>query len=136
MEEIITAAKYAGAAEFIEQLPKSYETLIEENAANLSGGQRQRIAIARALLSRPRILIFDEATSALDPETESIVMKSLSEIAKNRPVLMISHRLSTLTRCNKIAFMDNGELTHYAPHEELLATCDGYAHLWKQQHYD
>jgi subfamily B ATP-binding cassette protein HlyB/CyaB len=135
MEDIIAAARYAGAAEFIEQLPQSYDTLIEENASNLSGGQRQRISIARALISRPRILIFDEATSALDPETESIVMSSLSEIAKGRTVLMISHRLSTLTRCHKIAFMEAGAVTHYAPHAELLTICAGYAQLWKQQNY-
>ncbi len=135
MEEIISAARSSGAAEFIEQLPQSYETLIEENAANLSGGQRQRIAIARALISKPKILIFDEATSALDPETESIVMKSLSNIAKGRTVVMISHRLATLTKCDKIAFMESGAVTHYAPHKELLEICDGYSHLWRQQSY-
>jgi ATP-binding cassette subfamily B protein len=135
MEDVISAARYAGATEFIEQLPQSYDTLIEENAANLSGGQRQRIAIARALISRPKILIFDEATSALDPETESIVMHSLSEIAKGRTVLMISHRLATLTRCDKIAFMDLGRVSHFAPHSELLESCPGYRHLWSQQNY-
>ncbi len=135
MEDVISAARYAGATEFIEQLPQSYDTLIEENAANLSGGQRQRIAIARALISRPKILIFDEATSALDPETESIVMRSLSEIAKGRTVLMISHRLATLTRCDKIAFMDLGRVTHFSPHSELLESCPGYRHLWNQQNY-
>lgn len=135
MEDVIAAARYAGATEFIEQLPQSYDTLIEEGAANLSGGQRQRIAIARALLSRPKILIFDEATSALDPETESIVMQSLSEIARGRTVLMISHRLATLTRCDRIAFMDAGVVTHCAPHHELLEICPAYAHLWGQQNY-
>jgi len=135
MEDVIAAARYAGATEFIEQLPQSYDTLIEEGAANLSGGQRQRIAIARALLSRPKILIFDEATSALDPETESIVMQSLSEIARGRTVLMISHRLATLTRCDRIAFMDAGVVTHCAPHPELLEICPAYAHLWGQQNY-
>jgi ATP-binding cassette subfamily B protein len=135
MEDIIGAARYAGATEFIEQLPQSYDTLIEENAANLSGGQRQRIAIARALISRPKILIFDEATSALDPETESIVMHSLSEIAKGRTVLMISHRLATLTRCDKIAYMDLGRVTHFEPHAKLLESCPGYRHLWSQQNY-
>lgn len=135
MEDVIDAARSAGATEFIEKLPQSYDTLIEENAANLSGGQRQRIAIARALLSRPRILVFDEATSALDPETESIVMQSLGEIAKGRTVLMISHRLATLTRCDKIAFMDSGAVTHYAAHPELLRICPAYAHLWSQQNY-
>lgn len=135
MEDVISAARFAGATEFIEQLPQSYDTLIEEGAANLSGGQRQRIAIARALISRPKILIFDEATSALDPETEAIVMRSLSEIAKGRTVLMISHRLATLTRCDRIAFMESGVVTHCAPHEELLKVCPAYAYLWNQQNY-
>lgn len=135
MEDIINAARYAGATEFIEQLPQSYDTLIEENAANLSGGQRQRIAIARALISKPKILIFDEATSALDPETESVVMQSLSEIAKDRTVLIISHRLATLTRCDKIAYLDSGKVTHFEPHDRLLKVCPGYEHLWSQQTY-
>ena len=135
IEDIILAAQYAGATEFIEQLPQSYDTLIEESASNLSGGQRQRIAIARALISRPKILIFDEATSALDPETETIVMQSLSKISKGRTVLMISHRLATLTRCDKIAYMEAGGVTHCAPHLELLEKCEGYAHLWNQQNY-
>ena len=135
MEDVIAAAGYAGATEFIEQLPQSYDTLIEEGASNLSGGQKQRIAIARALISRPKILIFDEATSALDPETETIVMESLSEIAKGRTVLMISHRLATLTRCDRIAFMEAGVVTHCAPHPILLETCPGYLHLWSQQNY-
>jgi len=135
LEEIISAARFAGATDFIETLPQSYDTLIEENASNLSGGQRQRIAIARALLSRPKILIFDEATSALDPETESIVMNNLSQISKGRTVLMISHRLATLTRCNRIAYMEDGQITHFESHSRLLEVCPGYAHLWKQQNY-
>ena len=135
MEQVIASATYAGANEFIETMPQSYETLIEENASNLSGGQRQRIAIARALLSGPKILILDEATSALDPETEAIVMQSMATIAKGRTVIMISHRLATLTRCDKIAFMESGVVTHFAPHSQLLASCPSYKSLWNQQMY-
>lgn len=133
LDEVIAAAQAAGAAEFIEKLPQSYDTLIEENATNLSGGQRQRLAIARALVGRPRILIFDEATSALDPDSETVVMQSLSTIAKGRTVVMISHRLSTLVSSTRIAFMEQGKLLHIAPHKELLEICEPYKKLWLQQ---
>ena len=82
-------ARMAGASEFIEQLPQSYDSLLEENGSNLSGGQKQRLAIARALLKDPRILIFDEATSALDPESEAIIQKNLKVIAKGRTVVIV-----------------------------------------------
>jgi ATP-binding cassette, subfamily B, bacterial HlyB/CyaB len=132
-EHIVAAARAAGADEFIEKLPKSYDTLIEESASNLSGGQKQRIAIARAIIAGPKILIFDEATSALDPETESIVMKSLKELSHNRTVVLISHRLATLTTCDRIAFLENGVLLNVAPHNQLLEICPPYKHLWGQQ---
>lgn len=133
LEEVIQACHAAGAAEFVEKLPQSYETLIEENAANLSGGQRQRLAIARTLIARPKIVIFDEATSALDPESEAVVMESLSTIAQGRTVVIISHRLSTLVSANRIAFLENGKLLAIAPHAELLQICPPYAKLWNQQ---
>ncbi|MEY3665556.1 MAG: hypothetical protein RLZZ153_1738 [Pseudomonadota bacterium] len=133
MEEIVLAARAAGADEFIEKLPQGFETLLEENAANLSGGQRQRLAIARALLARPRVLIFDEATSALDPESEAIVMRNLSKIAHGRTVILISHRLSTLVGCSRIAFFENGRLLDCAPHARLLEQCAPYRQLWQQQ---
>jgi ATP-binding cassette, subfamily B, bacterial HlyB/CyaB len=132
-EMIVAAAQAAGADEFIEKLPKSYDTLIEESASNLSGGQRQRIAIARAIIANPRILIFDEATSALDPETEAVVMRSLNQLSQNRTVVLISHRLATLTTCDRIAFLENGVLLNVAPHKELLEICEPYRHLWGQQ---
>jgi ATP-binding cassette subfamily B protein len=110
LEEVVLAARAAGADEFIERLQQGYDTLLEENASNLSGGQRQRLAIARALLLKPRVLIFDEATSALDPESEAIVMRNLSKIAANRTVILISHRLSTLVRSDRIAFLEHGKL--------------------------
>ena len=133
MEEIVQAARAAGADEFIERLPQGFDTLLEENASNLSGGQKQRLAIARALLLRPKVLIFDEATSALDPESESIVMRNLSRIASGRTVILISHRLSTLVRADRIAFLEHGRLLEAAPHSQLLQVCEPYRSLWRQQ---
>lgn len=132
-EEIVAVAEAAGAAEFIERLPQGYNTLLEENASNLSGGQKQRLSIARALLTKPRILILDEAASALDPESEAIFIRNLSRIAVGRTVIMISHRLSTLVNANAILVMQQGQLVDSGRHEELLTRCETYQHLWNQQ---
>lgn len=132
-EEIVAAARLAGAEEFIDQLPMAYDSLLEEGATNLSGGQRQRIAIARALLSKPRLLIFDEATSALDPESEAIIQQNLSEIAKGRSMIIVSHRLSSLVNSDRILVLDKGKVVDIAPHAELLQRCEIYSHLWSQQ---
>jgi ATP-binding cassette subfamily B protein len=131
--EIVYVARMAGAAEFIEQMPQSYDSMLEENGSNLSGGQKQRLAIARALLKDPRILIFDEATSALDPESEAIIQKNLKVIAKGRTVIIVSHRLSTLTECDAIIVLERGKLEAMANHEQLLETCKVYQELWYQQ---
>ena len=130
---IVAAAQASGADEFIERLPQGYDTPLEENAANLSGGQKQRLSIARALLTKPRILILDEAASALDPESESIFIRNLSRIAVGRTVVMISHRLSTLVNANSILVMQQGRLVDSGRHEELLARCATYQELWNQQ---
>lgn len=130
------AARLAGAEEFIDQLPMAYDSLLEEGATNLSGGQRQRIAIARALLPQPRLLIFDEATSALDPESEAIIQGNLSQIAKGRSMIIVSHRLSSLVNSDRILVLDKGKVVDIAPHTELLERCEIYAHLWKQQTRD
>ena len=132
-EEIVAAAEAAGAAEFIERLAQGYNTPLEENASNLSGGQKQRLSIARALLSRPRILVLDEAASALDPESEAIFIRNLSRIAVGRTVIMISHRLSTLVNASAILVMQHGRLMDVGTHAELLSRCDTYQHLWNQQ---
>ena len=132
-EEIVEAAEASGASEFIERLPQGYNTMLEENASNLSGGQKQRLSIARALLSKPRILVLDEAASALDPESEAIFIRNLSRIAVGRTVIMISHRLSTLVNANAILVMQHGRLMDSGRHEELLTRCDTYQHLWNQQ---
>ncbi|MFN7835475.1 MAG: peptidase domain-containing ABC transporter [Burkholderiaceae bacterium] len=132
-EEIVAAARSAGADEFIERLPQGYDTLLEENAANLSGGQKQRLSIARCLLARPPILVLDEAASALDPESEAIFIRNLSKIAVGRTVVMISHRLSTLVNADAILVMQQGRLIDAGRHDELLTRCDTYQHLWNQQ---
>jgi len=135
-EEIVQAATLSGADEFIERLPQGYDTHLEEGAANLSGGQRQRLAIARALLVEPPILILDEATSALDAESEAIIQDNLVGITQGRTTIIISHRLSMITRADTILVMDQGRIVANAPHRELLHDSEIYANLWKRQHRD
>jgi ATP-binding cassette, subfamily B, bacterial HlyB/CyaB len=132
-EEIVYAARLAGAEEFIENLPRGYETHIQEGSANLSGGQRQRLAIARALLGDPRVLILDEATSALDAESEAIVNANLMRIAEGRTVVIISHRLSVLVKADAVLVLERGRVYDCGRHEELLERCDIYRGLWYQQ---
>jgi ATP-binding cassette subfamily B protein len=132
-EDMVRAARMAGAEEFIERLPRGYETMIEEHAANLSGGQKQRISIARALISDPPILVFDEATSALDPESEAIINENLRRISVGRTVIVISHRLASLVDCDQILVLDRGRLKDHGRHAELLGRCDDYRTLWMQQ---
>ena len=133
LADAIGAARLAGAEEFIERMPHGYETYIEEGSPNLSGGQKQRIAIARALITDPRILILDEATSALDPESEAVVNANLLRIASGRTMVIVSHRLSSLTECDQIAIMEQGKLVDIAPHATLLERCSIYRQLWAQQ---
>lgn len=126
LEHIIYAAKLAGAHEFIMALAEGYDTIVGEQGSGLSGGQRQRIAIARALVTNPRILIFDEATSALDYESEYAIMKNMQAICHQRTVLMITHRLSTVKMANRIIAMDKGMIVEQGSHQELLQKHDGY----------
>ncbi|MCC6189889.1 MAG: ATP-binding cassette domain-containing protein [Anaerolineales bacterium] len=130
---LAAAARAANAAEFIEQLPDGYDTLVGEKGVKLSGGQRQRIAIARALLKDPRLLLLDEATSSLDSESESLVQAALDRLMHGRTTVMIAHRLSTIHRANRIAVLDAGQLIELGAHAELLASGGLYARLYQLQ---
>jgi subfamily B ATP-binding cassette protein HlyB/CyaB len=132
--QVIRMAQLSGAHEFIAELPQGYDTMIEERGANLSGGQRQRIAIARALATNPRILIFDEATSALDYESEQIIQRNMREIVKHRTVIIIAHRLAAVRGCHRIIGLSQGRIVEQGTHDELLRRENGlYAHLWSLQ---
>ncbi len=132
-ERIVEVAKLAGAHEFILELQDGYDTEIEERGSNLSGGQRQRLAIARALASDPRVLIFDEATSALDAESEAIIQKNLRDMAKGRTVLIIAHRLSAIRLANRVIAVENGVIVEEGTQQELLNKNGLFAKLWKMQ---
>lgn len=132
-DKVIAAATLAGAHDFILMLPEGYDTMVGERGSTLSGGQRQRIAIARALITEPRILIFDEATSALDYESERIVQQNMGEISRGRTVLIIAHRLSTLRKADRIITIERGRLIEDGPHEDLIRTGGRYASLYRVQ---
>jgi len=129
MDKVIQAATLAGAHEFITLLPDGYNTRVEENGGNLSGGQRQRLAIARALLTQPRILIFDEATSALDVETEQVIQRNMAAICAGRTVIIIAHRLSAVRQAHQILAMDEGRIIERGTHAELLQRSGYYARM-------
>jgi len=133
MDEIIRAARLAGAHEFILELKEGYDTKVGERGDSLSGGQRQRVAIARALLANPPILIFDEATSALDYESERIIFNNMGAIGAERTMLIIAHRLSAVRRCDKIIVIDKGEIVESGSHEQLMALGGLYRYLHDQQ---
>lgn len=133
LEQVMHAAKLAGAHEFVVRLPQGYDTLIEERGTNLSGGQRQRLAIARALVTSPRILILDEATSALDAESEEIIQTNLKAMSQGRTVLIIAHRLSAIRQCDTIITLEAGHIVERGNHDELLRANGRYADLYRRQ---
>jgi subfamily B ATP-binding cassette protein HlyB/CyaB len=132
-DDVVRAARLAGAEEFIDRLPRGYETYVYEGSPNLSGGQRQRLAIARALIVDPRILILDEATSSLDPESEAIINENISRIAYGRTLIVVSHRLASLVNSDAILVLERGRVMDIGKHEELLDRCEIYNQLWYQQ---
>jgi len=133
MQRVIAAAELAGAHDFILELPEAYDTIVGERGSTLSGGQRQRIAIARALVSDPRILIFDEATSALDYESERIIQNNMQRIARGRTVIIIAHRLSTVRSADRLLTLDRGRLVEDGTHEQLIVSGGRYASLHRLQ---
>lgn len=128
-EQIAAAARIAHADEFIQQLPNKYDQILDTKGANLSGGQRQRLCIARAIVGNPPILIFDEATSALDTESERNVQEAINAATRNRTVIIIAHRLSTVLSSDCIVVLERGEIVGIGKHEELLQTCERYRFL-------
>jgi ATP-binding cassette subfamily B protein len=133
LDEIKKVAKLAHAAEFIDDLPKGYETLVGERGVKLSGGQRQRIAIARAMIKDASVLILDEATSALDSGSEKLIQAALWQLMEGRTAIVIAHRLSTIQRMDRIVVLDRGQIAEQGSHKELLAHEGIYATLWAHQ---
>lgn len=132
-EEVYAAAKKANADEFIRNFPNGYQTVVGERGATVSGGQKQRIAIARALLKNPSVLILDEATSALDAESEKVVQQAIDEVTKNRTVLVIAHRLSTVRNADIIVVLSGGIIVEMGSHDTLLKRKGHYWNLMNQQ---
>jgi subfamily B ATP-binding cassette protein HlyB/CyaB len=132
LDAVVRAAELSGAHEFIVELASGYDTILEERGSNLSGGQRQRIAIARALVTNPRVLIFDEATSALDYESERAIQANMRLICEGRTVLIVAHRLSTVRHADRILVMERGKLAESGTHDELIAIDGVYSRLVQQ----
>lgn len=134
--EVQRVAEVANAVAFIRNFPQGFNTVVGEKGVLLSGGQKQRIAIARALLKNPKILLLDEATSALDAENEHLVQEALDRLMDGRTVLVIAHRLSTIKNANMVAVLDQGKITEYGKHEELLSKPNGiYRKLMNKQSF-
>ncbi len=135
-EKIHAIAKAIGAADFIEQLPNKYDTVLMERASNISSGQKQLLAFCRALAADPAILILDEATSHIDTETEQLIEKSIETMLHGRTSIIIAHRLSTIQRADRILVMHQGELREQGTHQELLALGGIYAKLYRLQYQE
>ena len=132
-EEVFNAAKLSFCEDFINKLPKKYETLIGENGVRLSGGEKQRLSIARAMIKKSRIILLDEATSSLDAETENKIQEAINFLTKDRTTLVIAHRLSTIINSNKIYVVDDGKIVDQGKHEELLKSSEIYINFYNKQ---
>lgn len=132
-EEVIEAAKIAQADDFIRGFNEDYNTMIAEKGASLSGGQKQRLAIARALIRKPEILIFDDSTSALDLATEARLRQALADNMKDTTIIMIAQRIASIRHADKIAVIENGKITAFAPHDELMQTSEAYREIYDSQ---
>ena len=132
-EEIVRAAQLANADEFIDRLPKGYDTILGERGDTLSGGQRQRIAIARAIIRNSPILLLDEPSASLDPESEQLIFEGLSTLMAGRTSITIAHRLATVRNADVIFVLDNGAIAEQGNHEELMAKGGLYSRLYRIQ---
>ena len=132
-KEIEDAAKFSFADEFIEKLPKKYNTLIGENGVRLSGGEKQRLSIARALLKKSSIILLDEATSSLDAETESKIQKAINFLTEDRTTIVIAHRLSTILNSDKIYVLEKGSVVGEGKHQDLLEKSETYRNFYNKQ---
>lgn len=132
-DEVVEAAKMANAHDFISNLPNGYDTEVGERGVKLSGGQKQRLSIARIFLNNPPVLILDEATSALDLESEAIIQEALDVLSKDRTILIVAHRLSTITHADRIVVMENGRIVETGTHQQLINKRGAYEHLYSIQ---
>ncbi|MEA1885351.1 MAG: ATP-binding cassette domain-containing protein, partial [Thermotogota bacterium] len=132
-EQIIEASKKARCHEFISKLEKGYETILQEGGNSLSGGEKQRISIARAILKDAPIVLLDEATSSVDPENEKHIQNAISELVKNKTLIVIAHRLSTVKNADQIVVLDDGKIIQKGKNEELIKTDGKYKDLWERR---
>ncbi|MFC1790484.1 ATP-binding cassette domain-containing protein, partial [Patescibacteria group bacterium] len=133
-KEISQATKIANLDQFIKKLPDGYQTQVGERGIKLSGGQKQRLAIARMLLSQPKVIVFDEATSNLDSESEKLIQDAFWKLAKGKTVLIIAHRFATIRKADRIVTMDDGRIVEVGSHQDLIKKKKGlYQYLWQLQ---
>ena len=133
MEEIVQVSRAAHVHDFVSELPEGYDTIVGERGLKLSGGQRQRVAIAQAMLKNAPILILDEATSALDSESEALVQEALWKLMADSTSMVVAHRLSTISRLDRIVVVEDGAVTDSGTHDELLSRRGTYHTLWRHQ---
>jgi ATP-binding cassette subfamily B protein len=131
-DDVIAAAKAAQCHEFIEKLPSGYDTVIGTNNIHLSGGEKQRLVIARAILKNSPVIVLDEATAFADPENEQKIQLAFEQLMKNKTVIIIAHRLSTVRGADKILVIDEGRLVEEGKHESLVIANGRYSHMWQQ----